>query len=51
MVRLEAIPVMGAALKTTIDRFYDNSFDNIGRGNSVSYCSLGGASGVAQAKR
>lgn len=28
--------MMGNALKQTIARFYDNSLENIGRGNSVS---------------
>lgn len=32
---LEAIPIMGDAIFKTIERFYDNSLDNIGRGNSV----------------
>jgi hypothetical protein len=35
-VRLEAIPMMGEALQETIRRFFDNSLENIGNGNSVS---------------
>jgi hypothetical protein len=34
--RLEAIPMMGEALQATIRKYFDNSLDNIGRGNSVS---------------
>lgn len=33
---LEAIPIMGNAITETIKKFYDNSLENIGRGNSVS---------------
>jgi arylsulfatase len=36
-VRLEAIPIMGNAITETIAKFYDNSLENIGRGNSWTY--------------
>jgi hypothetical protein len=36
-VRLEAIPIMGDAITQTIERFFDNSLENIGRGNSWTY--------------
>lgn len=35
-IRLEAIPIMGTAISETIAKFYNNSLDNIGRGDSVS---------------
>lgn len=35
LTRLEAIPIMGEALQASISKHYDNSFDNIGAGNSV----------------
>jgi hypothetical protein len=35
--RLEAIPIMGEAITKTIEKFYDNSLENIGRGNSWTY--------------
>ncbi|KAI9633387.1 alkaline-phosphatase-like protein [Dioszegia hungarica] len=34
---LEAIPIMGNAITKTIERFFDNSLENIGRGNSWTY--------------
>lgn len=33
--RLEAIPIMGDMLQNTIKRFFNNSLENIGRGDSV----------------
>lgn len=36
-IRLEAIPMMGDQIKKTVERFFDNSLENIGRGNSVSW--------------
>jgi arylsulfatase len=34
---LEAIPIMGDQLQKTIQTFFDNSLENIGRGNSFTY--------------
>ncbi|KAK6908688.1 hypothetical protein I204_02022 [Kwoniella mangroviensis CBS 8886] len=34
---LEAIPVMGDQIKKTVEKFFDNSIENIGRGNSWTY--------------
>ncbi|WWC69062.1 uncharacterized protein I206_102998 [Kwoniella pini CBS 10737] len=34
---LEAIPVMGDMIQKTVERFFDNSIENIGRGNSWTY--------------
>ncbi|WVQ99095.1 hypothetical protein IAU59_006227 [Kwoniella sp. CBS 9459] len=34
---LEALPVMGDKLKEVISKFFDNSLENIGRGNSWTY--------------
>lgn len=37
---------MGNAITETIERFYDNSLENIGRGNSVSPSVVIGAGGA-----